>query len=215
MSEEITQQVDEFFSSYKEVVYPKGQLLLLPGDLTDKVYYLESGRVSVYDISYRGSEIILFTFIANSYFPMSSVINNIASRFFYRTDTEATLRIAPIKEFNQFIRSNSEMSYHLLSRAYTRFEYILERTLHLITGTARDRLIFELIVEYQTYGVGDDTSGYIEASESSIASKAGLSRETVSREMRHLKDAGLVQIKDHKIYIIDVPALNAALSSSV
>lgn len=211
MPEEITQQVNEFFSSYRKVLYPKGQLLLFPGELTNNAYYLESGRVSVYDVSYRGAEIILFTFLPNSYFPMSSVVNNIASRFFYKTDTEAVVRIAPSEEFNAFIKANSDMSYYLLSRAYSRFEYILERTLHLITGTAKDRLVFELIVEYKNYGVGDDTSGYIEASESSIASKAGLSRETVSREMRHLKDAKLVQIKDHKIYIIDLPRLNAML----
>ena len=56
MPEEITVQVTKFFSSYKQVSYPKGQLLLLPGDTTDKVFYLEMGRISVYDVSYRGDE---------------------------------------------------------------------------------------------------------------------------------------------------------------
>lgn len=56
MPEEITVQVTKFFNSYKQVSYPKGQLLLLPGDTTDKVFYLETGRISVYDVSYRGDE---------------------------------------------------------------------------------------------------------------------------------------------------------------
>lgn len=213
MPEEIRKQVDDFFGSYKEVSYPKGQLLLLPGDLTGNVYYLEDGRVSVYDISYRGDEIILFTFMPNSYFPMASVINNVANRFFYKTDTPARVRIAPAADFNTFIRNNSAMSYHLLSRAYNRFEYTLERTLHLVSGSARSRLIFELIVEFKSYGKGDSNTGYIETSESSVASRAGLSRETVSREMKHLKEAGLVALTAHKIHLNDVATLTKLIDS--
>ena len=193
MPEEIRQQVDNFFSSYREVTYPKGQLLLLPGDKIDSVFYLESGRVSVYDVSYRGDEIILFTFTPYAYFPMASVINNVENNFFYKSDTEVTFRIAPSEEFKKYIRSNSDMSFHLLSRSYERFESILYRMLHLITGTARQRLIFELLIEYQTYGIGDETTGYIDSSEINIASRAGLSRETVSREMKRLKQAGIVE----------------------
>ena len=213
MSEEIRKVVDKFFSTYTKVRYSKGQLLLMPGDLSDKVFYLTSGRVSVYDVSYRGDEIILYTFLPYSYFPMSSVINDVANRFFYKTDTEATLRIAPAAAFNRFIKGNSDMSYHLLSRAYERFDQILIRTLNLISGTARSRLIFELIVEFKAYGEGDENSGYIETSEVNIASRAGLSRETVSREMKHLKAAGLVRLDDHKIYIEDLSRLNLELGA--
>ena len=56
MPEEITLQVTKFLNTYKKVSNPKGQLLILPGDTTDKVFYLEMGRISVYDVSYRGDE---------------------------------------------------------------------------------------------------------------------------------------------------------------
>ena len=54
-----TKIVENFFSKYTLRRFRKGQVLILDGEGTDKIYYLASGRVKVYDISYRGDEIIL------------------------------------------------------------------------------------------------------------------------------------------------------------
>lgn len=212
MAGDITKQVTSFFSDYRRMPFPKGQLLLLPGDLPDSVYYLESGRVSVYDVSYKGDEVVLYTFMPSSYFPMASVINGAVNRFFYKADADSIIRKAPSVAFKQFIASNPDMGFHLLSRAYERFDFVLERMLHLISSTARNRLIFELITEYASYGVSGGNAGYIETHESDIAARAGLSRETVSREMRYLKDAGLVRVSSHKLHILDYSRLSRLLT---
>lgn len=212
MAEDVTQRVNKFFSAYRRIPFSKGQLLLLPGDISDSVYYLQSGKVSVYDVSYKGDEIVLYTFMPCSYFPMASVINTAVNRFFYKADVDSIVRKAPSAKFKQFIASDPDMGFHLLSRAYERFDFILERMLHLISSTARNRLIFELIAEYTSFGVKDDDSGYIETHESEIAARAGLSRETVSREMRYLKDANLVRVGSHKIYILDYLRLERLLT---
>jgi CRP/FNR family transcriptional regulator len=213
--DEIHKKIDAFFSPYREIKYHKNQLLLFPGEISDRVFYLVSGRVSIYEVSYKGDEIVVFTFVSQSYFPMATVINGSPSRFFYKADTEAKIRTAPSADFNDFIRHNDDLGYYLLSRAYGRFEHTLEKMIHLISGSARERLMFELAIEYKSFGVGDSNKGYIEASEASIASRAGLSRETVSREMKYLKQKGIVELKDHRIYLMDIPQINSQLNSSI
>lgn len=201
MSDVIRQKVENFFSQYPLVKYPKEQILLFPGDQTSKVYYIVTGRVCQYDISYRGDEVVVNTFKPFAFFPMAMAMNRFPSNFFYKAESNTEARVAPVSDVIAFMHEYPEVTYDLLSRVYEGIESVLNRMVHLMSGTARSRVAFELLVELKRFGKRAGDKQYIEVSEASIASRSGLSRETVSREMKHLKDKGLVEIKTHRIYI--------------
>lgn len=211
MDNGVHKKVDQFFKNYPRVNYPKDQILIFPGEDVKKVYYIVTGRVSQYDISYRGEEVVVNTFKPPAFFSMAMAINQMASAFFYKAETKTTVHVAPSSEVLTFVQSNPDVTYDLLARVYRGIDSVLDRTVHLMSGTARSRLLFDLIVEFRRFGKTEGAEKYIESSETSIASRSGLSRETVSREMKHLKDKGLVEIKSHRIYLRDIAELENLL----
>lgn len=215
MDNNVRNLVEDFFSSFPEVHYPKDQILLFPGESVSKVFHITEGRVCQYSISYRGDEIIVNTFKPPAFFPMSLAINDLPSNFFYKTEAPTTIRVAPTVDVLAFLHSEPAVTYNLLSRVYSGIESVLERMVHLMSGTARSRLIFELIIEFRRFGNKTKNSGYLEVSEASVAARAGLSRETVSREMKHLKDKRLVEMRSGKIHINDVSSLEKQLGLHV
>lgn len=213
MNEDMRNKIENFFNSYPLVAYPKDQILIFPGEKTEKIYFIVSGRVSQYDISYRGDEIVVNTFKPPAFFAMALAIDHTVSRFFYKAETKAELRVAPAAEVIDFLKANPSVTYDLLARVYRGVESILDRMVHLMSGTAKSRLIFDLIIELKRFGKVAGGRRYIEASETSIASRSGLSRETISREMKHLKAKGLVEIKSRRIYINSLAELEEQLTS--
>lgn len=209
--DDIQRKVDTFFGRYPSIEYSKDQILLLPGEVCTKIFYIVSGRVCQYDISYRGDEVIVNTFKPPRYFPMALAINDHDSNFFYKTEVRSELRVAPVADVRAFLKSNPDALYDLLSRVYIGLESILQRMVHLMSGTAKSRVLFELIIEFRRFSDHTDSSGYLDVTEASMASRSGLSRETVNREIRHLKERGLITIERGKIYIRNVSELENLL----
>jgi CRP-like cAMP-binding protein len=213
MNTDVRKLIESCFSSFPEVHYPKGQILLLPGDISGKVFHIVEGRVCQYSISYRGDEIIVDTFRPPAIFPMSLAMSKKPSKFYYKTEVKSTIRAAPAVDLIEIIRHKAEISYNLLGQVYAGMDSILERMAHLMLGTARSRLLFELVTEFRRSGNDAQRAGHLELNESSIAARSGLSRETVSREMKHLKDRQLVELKTNKIHVKNITELEKQLNT--
>lgn len=208
----VTAKVDAFFTKYPERTYPKGQILVFADESPEHIYYLTAGRVRVYDVTYRGDEIVLNTFKPGAFFPMSWAINHSPNKFFYKTETKTELHIVPTKDVLEFIKSNSDVMFDLLSRIYYGTDGLLGRVVQLMAGTARTRLIYELIIEGRRFGE-KMRGGVISLAitEVDLAAKSGLSRETVSREMQKLKEQQQVSLTGKVILIKDIGRLEALL----
>lgn len=209
----VADAVEGFFSQYRVRRYAKGQILILNGDQTEYVYNIISGRVKQYDITYRGDEIILNTFKPPAFFPMSLAINNTPNPYTYEAETDIEVRQAPANEVVQFLLDNPMVMFDLLSRVYRGTDGLLARMAHLMASSAKGRLMFELLLACRRFGT-EEGSGYTLAmNESDLGARAGLSRETVSREMRKLEKDGLVQVKSGTVTINDLAAFEKKLGT--
>ncbi len=209
---EMADKIDEFFSRFPERTYPKGQILIFADENPEYIFYITSGKVIAYDISYRGDEVITNIFKQPAFFPMAWAINRTPNRYFYKTDAATTLRIAPIEETLNFLKANPDVTLDLLGRVYRGMDGILGRLVHLMSGTAKSRLLYELLIECRRFGdIKSDGSCVLTITEQAIAMRAGLSRETVSREMRKIKDAGLVSLDKNSLTIHNVAAIESDL----
>ncbi|MCL4357300.1 Crp/Fnr family transcriptional regulator [Patescibacteria group bacterium] len=207
-------KVREYFSQFPTRVYPKGQILIFADEDPEHVYYLTKGRVVKYDNAYNGDEVIVNVFKPGAFFPMSWALNRVPNRFFYRTDSESELHVVPAAAALQFLSENSDVALDLLERVYRGTEGVLQRMVQLMKGTAKSRLMLELMIEAKRFGeVEDGGSLKIHISEQDLAARSGMSRETVNREMRKLKASSIVNIKGGSIIIKDVNLLEQALSS--
>lgn len=216
MDPDVADKVHASFSKFPRRTYPKGQILVFADESPDHIFYLVKGKVRKYDVSYRGDEVVVNIFKPHAFFPMSWAINESKNSFFYKTETETELHIVPAKNALQFLKSNPDVMLDLLSRMYRGMDGLLGRMVHLMSGSAKSRLIYELIIECRRFGEKSSTNAYkVAVSEVDLAARTGLSRETVSREMQKLKENKLVQIKGKDLLISDITVLEKMLGSEI
>jgi len=216
MPADVTQKVLQEFSKYPKRSYPKGQILIFGDENPEHIYYLLSGKVREYAISYRGDEIIVNIFKPPAFFPISWATNHTPNVYFFKTEEPTELHVIPEGAALEFITHNPDVMLDLLSRVYKGMNGLLGRIVHLMSGTAKSRLIYELLIEGRRFGTGDNKGRYkLNISEVDLAARSGLSRETVSREMQKLKDSKLVSLDGKTLVIQDVSILEKMLGSEI
>ncbi|HEY8998780.1 MAG TPA: Crp/Fnr family transcriptional regulator [Candidatus Saccharimonadales bacterium] len=213
---EIKEKVAAFFGHYPAQTYAKRELLLRAEEPVRSVFYIVEGRVSQYDITPNGSEVVVNVFKPGAFFPMSSAINDVENYYFFEASVETKVRIAPKADAVRFLQDNPDVVFDLLARVYRGVDGVLRRMAHLMGGSAKSRLIFELM--NATYRFGEprpDGSTLITLTESELARHSGLARETVNRTLQDLKAGCFVQITASGITIPDVRKLEESLGNDV
>ncbi|MDB5167689.1 MAG: hypothetical protein JWN26_834 [Candidatus Saccharibacteria bacterium] len=182
-------RLDDLFSQSSIRHYKKGHILIFSDDTTEYFYNLVSGRIKVYDVNYRGDEVIINKFGPPTYFPMSLVIN--ASKktdYIYEADEDIEIKAIKKGEVLIFLHSHPQVVMDLFSNLYHVLDEVISRYVLAATKNAKARLIFSIISECKKFAITDDNGIYLlKISESELAAISSLSRETVSREMTVLK----------------------------
>lgn len=208
MNDVVSQKIETFFGQYRVRKYGKGQVLILDGDTVDEVYHLVSGKVKQYDVNYRGDEMILNIFKHPAFFPMAYAINKMPSRYIFEAESELELHSVPVAEVMSFLESNPDVVIDLLGRVYLGIEGVLGRLTHVIGSSAKERMLYELVIEVRRFGVIDEQGACaIGIHEKDLAARAGLSRETVSREMHALRTSGIIELTSKGIVVFDTAEL--------
>jgi CRP-like cAMP-binding protein len=216
MTDAITEKVHQALSKYPKRRYPKGHILVFADEDPEHIFYVIKGKVRKYDVSYRGEEVIVNIFKPLAFFPMSWAINRSPNHFFYKTEMETEVHIVPADDALEFLKANPDVTLDLLSRIYRGMDGLLGRVVHLMSGTAHSRLMYELIIESRRFGEKQpDGSLKLAVSEVDLAGRSGLSRETVSREMQKIKHRGWVQLDNNCIVVQDIAALEKELGAGI
>lgn len=216
MPSTVTQQVDQYFSKYPKRSYPKGQILVFADENPEYIFYITKGRVRKYDVSYRGDEVVVNIFKPPAFFPMSWAINRTPNNYFYKTEEETEVHIVPVDDALDFVKDNPDVMLDLLSRIYRGMDGLLGRVVHLMSGSAKSRLQYELIIECRRFGKKNKDGTYtLTTSEVDLAARSGLSRETVSREMSKIKAEGLVSVTTKGIQIKNLDAIEKKIGIEI
>lgn len=208
--------IDTFFSGYSAQTYKKGEVIIRPDETPGHVFYLTEGLVSQYDISPAGNEIIVNTFKPGAFFPMSLAINQGENPYFFEVTKPAVMQKAPAGKVVELLKADPDITFDLLSRVYRGTDGLLRRMAHLMGGKAKSRLLFELSNAARRFGAPTrDGHILIPLTEGDLAKRSGLSRETVSRLMRDLKQNNLASTRARSIVIYDISQLEDLLGSEL
>lgn len=195
--------IQKFFTQYPLKAYHKGQILIYARDDPAGIFYIESGKVRKYDIDSAGVEVVLNVFKPTVFFPLSWAINKTPNRYFYEAATPIEVRRAPVEEFRAYLQENPQLAYGLLREAYEGSESAQRRVVLLMGGGTRNRVLFEILIEGKRSGrMHDDGSCEIVMSISDLAQRAGLSRETISRELAKLVDAEKLLSRTGRVFVV-------------
>ncbi len=214
MPDDTRDKVGRFFTQYPQRTFDKRQPLIRANTEVDYVYYIIEGRVSQYDITPSGNEVAVNVFKPGAFFPMSSAINGIPNHYFFEASVKTKVHVIPAKHAVQYLKDNPDVLFDLLAHVYRGVEGILGRMVHLMGGDAKSRLVFELLNAAYRFGdQREDESILVALSEGDLAKHSGLARETISRLMKNLKTAGLVEISTEGIVLKNIQKLEAELGS--
>lgn len=212
MNDSVPATLTDFFSQFKSYKYKKGEILIHAGDEPSGIFYLTKGRVKEYFISKNGDEFIVNIFKPISFFPMSWAINGTQNDYFFEAMDDVETIKAPREKVVLFIKSQPEVLFDLISRVFKGMDGILQRMTYFMSGSAYKRLITELLIDAKRFGKKEGTKVTLNATEKDIASQAGMSRETVSREFRILKEKGILTFARNEIIISDINRLEDELN---
>lgn len=212
----VAKKIENFFGRYPVMTFDKGQILIMPGDDPKHIYHLTEGHVRVYDVSYGGDEIVVNVFKPPAFFPMSWPVAQVPNRYFFETGEKTKAYLAPPQDVLEFVKDNPDVLLDLLARLYSGAEGLTRRMAHLMGGSARSRLLFELIIECHRFGKRQKNGSYnISLSESELGARSGLSRETVNRGINELKKLNLLSVKHSGIILNDINALESRLGTDL
>jgi len=215
MDQTVSDKITAHFAKYPEREYKKGQILVLAGEKVPYVYHLVSGTVKQYAISYRGDEVIVNMFKPPAFFPMSHAMHGNPSQFVLEAETDITVHLASVDETVAFLKDNPDVLYDLLSRVYRGLDGLLGRVAHLMTSNAKGRVIYELLIEAKRFGAQHKNGTYtVRLSEKDLGARAGLSRETINRELQKLKTDELIELSRNVVRIPDLEKLETALQKA-
>ena len=216
MAPEVSEKVAAFFGAYPKRRFSKGHILVQAGENPPGVFYLTHGMVRQYDIDHRGEEVVVNIFKSPSFFPMSYAINKTPNEYFYEAAQDVTVQMAPHEAVVQYLREHADVTFDLLARVYAGTDGLLRRLAHVMGGSARSRLVYELLVACRRFGVQRPHGAcFIAVSEVELATRTGLTRETVNRTLHDLKAEGGILMTRGGLVITDVAKLETELGNDL
>jgi len=145
--------------------------------------------------------------------PIAQAINQkTVNRFYYAADTDVTVRIAPTIDVVEMLHKNPDIMMALLHRVNRGLDEFLGRAVSLMASSALSRVAYEIYIETTRFGKLEESGNYyIDVNERNIAARTGLTRETVNREIRKLKDIDAVAVERRGLVIKDLQLLEKKL----
>jgi CRP-like cAMP-binding protein len=205
MNEKVLTKLDVFFSKYPLKKFKKGEVILRPGKMSEKVGFIKTGYVRLYSTKDTGQEITMQFFKPTLYLTTIYALTGRENRFSFEAITPVEMREAPNQDMLDFLKANPEVGRELMDSVMAAFLDLITNTANLLAGNAYNRVA--LMVCSLTNKTEEVNFGI---THKLIASLTGLTRETVTLQMIKLEKEGIILNKSKSIQVLDKDKLIAA-----
>ncbi len=204
----LSERVEQFFGSFKQASYKRGSLLIRTQEDPIGIFYIKKGKVKQYVISKKGEEPVVNIFSEKAFFPMTWGMNAGQNQYDFEAIEDVEVSIAPRADVMDFLNKNPDVVMDLLRRILNGLDGMLLRMSYLLSGGAYKRTVVEIVIAAKRFGkkLSPGETIRLHLKETSVANQAGLSRETVSRQISILKKKKLVTLEKS---ILSIPSLSA------
>lgn len=203
--ETAAEKVQKFYRNRPLLLREKGSVIILPSDETlPLVTYIQSGLVGQYDITTEGNKAMVNIYKPGAFFPIASVVNGTFNDYYFEAITDVAIKQTTCEAVAVFLNQNPIVVYDLLRRLYRGVDGVLKRMVLLLGETANTRLLYELFVYADRFGKKQaDGSIVLDITAKELAQQTGLARETVSRELKKLKELKVLVVGRGQITLLD------------
>lgn len=205
-----TEKLQKLFGKRKIFKYKKGEIILRSGDMSQGVMLLKSGYARLESISKEGKELTMVIYKPGEFFPVVwTFFGQNPSVYDIEALTDCEIIRVPREEFLEITRRNSDLLIDLTKHIITRFQLALQRMAFLTFGDASAKLASILLILAKEYGVEKQNSFEIQIplTHKDIANLVGVTRETVSIELKKFDRKGIISYNKKILLIKNKEAL--------
>jgi len=179
--------------------YVPGALIFLEGDAAPAFYYVESGWVKIVKMSPEGREQILYVWGPGEIFGGVGVFVNRPAPATAIALEATTLWVLPSETIRRMFTTDPTLALPVLDFMATRISELVELVADLSLHTVTARLARLLLEQAQD----DLIQRRSWATQAEMAARLGTVPDVLSRALRTLVEAGLIQVQRHQIQILD------------
>lgn len=179
--------------------YAPGAVIFLEGDAAPAFYYVDSGWVKIVKMSSEGREQILYVWGPGELFGGVGVFVNRPAPATAVALEATTLWVLPSETIRRMFTTDPTLALPVLDFMATRISELVELVADLSLHTVTARLARLLLEQAQD----DLIQRRSWATQAEMAARLGTVPDVLSRALRTLVEAGLIQVQRHQIQILD------------
>ena len=185
-------------------IYPKGGFVFRVGDACAHVYFLESGRVKIYQPSDTGREVILWFCLTGEIFGLAEVARGGGGRVVSAVACEKSTLLAVSREaFKEFVVSRPNAALLSMQVLSSRLRGLSDVMVNLVADDVDTRIAKLILRLGARYGRRDGRVIHLDIplTHQEIADMVGATRQSVTSVLSRLKRQGVLSIDTHRIHI--------------
>ncbi len=189
---------------------PRRQVIYLPGDPGDRVFFINGGRVKCSKVTRDGKELTLAYRGAGQIFGELCVMDSSPREEMAEAMKNAIITDLPRDVFTDLLLSDAKLAFRFACMIGERRRQIETKLEHLVFRDVQAKLAALLIELGEEYGVETDEGLQIglKITHQEMANLIGSTRETISLTLAQLKKKGLLNLNGRTVVIMDQDALN-------
>jgi len=187
----------------------KGEVLFRKGSEGNTLYIIRNGKIKISLASHLSDEVVLAIFSEGDFFGEMALLDGMPRSADATAIEQTELLLLKRLDFISFLNSNRDALQAILqslSQRLRRTDDLLEDTCFLNVSARFAKKLVELAA---AHGHQDGELVHIDLSltQRDLASMVRATRESINKELRILREKGLVSIQENSIYIHDLERL--------
>jgi CRP-like cAMP-binding protein len=196
-------QGDALFALGARRTYVKGDIVFRVGDPGAHVYFLESGRVKIWQPADNGREVILWFCLPGEIFGLAEVARG-GGRVVCAQACERSVILAVSQEaFRGFVASSPKAALLCMQVLSARLRGLSDVLVNLIEDDVDTRIAKLILRLGARYGRREGRVIHLDIplTHQEVADMVGTTRQTVTSTLTRLKKEGVLSIDIHRIHI--------------
>jgi CRP/FNR family transcriptional regulator, anaerobic regulatory protein len=206
------ENIQEIIGMINRRKYKKGQIIFFEGDVSDKLYIINSGKIKIYKYTKEGKEQILYILSEGDFIGDLSLLKKGKYEFNAEALEDVNVCVLTKDDFDKIIRHNPEVPIKMLEHVHDRMLSLENLVQTLSTKDVEARLAGLLSGFARDFGKKTPEGVVITTplTREEMANYIGITRETISRKLTSMQDDGIIElIGNKKIVIRDIESLES------
>lgn len=183
---------------------PKGSIVFFEGDSAEGFFVLLSGRVRIYKASPDGKEFTLHQISPGQVFAEAAIFKGAGYPANCAAVQDSEMAFVPKREFTQLLSAHPQIALKIISALSMWLREFAQKLEELTLKEVPARMASYLLSLSRQ---AQSNEVVLDSSKTELASRLGTVSETLSRNLRKLSSAGIIDVDGPRISLLDIDRL--------